>query len=250
MGFSAASFTGPFLAGLAIDHLGHIAAFLVLACFPVIPLLVLWLKPGFLPKARKKGTAEGPRSAFDLWRIPPLRNTFVASGIISSAWDLFQFYFPVYGHSIGLSASVIGVVLGVFAIATFTIRFFLPALAKRYSEPQVLTGGIFIAAVAFVLFPFFTNPVVLGAVGFLLGLGVGCGQPMSMSLIYALAPAGRQAEAAGLRVTANNVTHLLIPVLFGSLGTAFGYAPVFVTNSAMLVAGGVLMRRARITAPA
>jgi hypothetical protein len=73
---------------------------------------------------------------------------------------------------------------------------------------------------------------------------------MSMSLIYALAPPGRQAEAAGVRVTANNVTHLLIPVLFGSLGTAFGYSPVFLSNSAMLVAGGVLMRRARIAAPA
>jgi hypothetical protein len=69
---------------------------------------------------------------------------------------------------------------------------------------------------------------------------------MSMSLIYGLAPPGRQAEAAGVRVTANNVTHLLIPVLFGSLGTAFGYAPVFFANSALLVAGGVLMRKARI----
>jgi hypothetical protein len=43
--------------------------------------------------------------------------------------------------------------------------------------------------------------------------------------------------------------HLLIPLLFGSLGTAFGYAPVFLSNSAMLLAGGGLMRRARILAP-
>jgi MFS family permease len=87
---------------------------------------------------------------------------------------------------------------------------------------------------------------VLGAIAFVLGLGVGCGQPVSMSLIYALAPAGRAAECAGLRVTANNVMHLLMPLIFGSLGTAFGYAPVFLSNSALLVAGGVLLRRARI----
>jgi hypothetical protein len=43
---------------------------------------------------------------------------------------------------------------------------------------------------------------------------------------------------------------LLIPILFGSLGTAFGYAPVFVANSAMLVTGGLLMRKARISLPA
>ena len=250
MGFSAAGFIGPFLAGVAIDHLGHVAAFWILSAFPLVPVLVLWLKPGFLPRPRKRTKVEGPRSAFDLLRVPALRNTFIASGIISSAWDLFQFYFPVYGHSIGLSASAIGAVLGVFALATFTIRVVLPALARRFSESQVLTGGIFVAAVAFALFPFFENPYTLAAVAFLLGLGVGCGQPMSMSLIYALAPPGRQAEAAGVRVTANNVTHLIIPVLFGSLGAAFGYAPVFLSNAALLVGGGVMMRKAKISAPA
>jgi hypothetical protein len=69
-----------------------------------------------------------------------------------------------------------------------------------------------------------------------------------MSLIYALAPPGRAAECAGLRVTANNVMHLLIPLAFGSIGTAFGYIPVFLTNSSLLVASGVMLRRARVEA--
>jgi MFS family permease len=250
LGFSAAGFIGPFLAGLAIDHLGHVSAFLVLAAFPLVPVMMLWLKPKFLPRAHPRSATDVKRSAMDLWRVGALRRTFIASGIISSAWDLFQFYFPVYGHSIGLSASAIGAVLGVFALATFVIRVILPALSRRYTEAQVLTAGIFVAAATFALFPIFTNPYILAVVAFALGLGVGCGQPMSMSLIYALAPAGRQAEAAGLRVTANNVTHLLIPILFGSVGTAFGYTPVFVSNALLLVAGGVIMRRARIALPA
>lgn len=247
MGFSAAGFIGPFLAGVAIDHLGHLPAFWVLAAFPVIPTVMLIAKPGFLPKARKQTGTPGARSALDLWRIRGLRYTFIASAIISSAWDLFQFYFPVYGHSINLSASAIGAILGVFAVATFTIRVFLAPLSSRYTEAQIMTAGIFVSAVAFVLFPIFANPYVLGLVAFLLGLGVGCGQPMSMSLIYGLAPPGRAAECAGLRVTVNNLMHLLIPVFFGSLGTAFGYSLVFFTNSALLVGGGALMRRAPLT---
>jgi MFS family permease len=247
MGFSAAGFIGPFLAGLAIDHLGHLPAFWILALFPAVPTLMLLISPSFLPKARRPSAGAGPRRALDLWRVPGLRNTFIASGIISSAWDLFQFYLPVYGHHVGLSASAIGAILGVFALATFTIRVILPPLSRRYTEAQILTSGIFIAAAAFVLFPLFTNAYILAAVAFLLGLGVGCGQPMSMSLIYALAPQGRAAECAGLRVTVNNLMHLVIPLFFGSLGAAFGYALVFTTNSGMLVAGGVLMRRARIS---
>lgn len=243
LGFAAAGFLGPMAAGFSIDHLGHLPTFLVLSLFTLIPLVLLWFRPGFLPPAEKREMAGVKRNAFDLWRVPVLRNTFVASGIISSAWDLFQFYLPVYGHSIGLSASVIGTVLGVFALATFVIRIFLPRLTRKSGEAEILTYAIFVAAIAFVLFPFFQNAYALAAIAFLLGLGCGCGQPLSMSLIYALSPRERVSESTGLRVTVNNVGHLMIPLLFGSVGMMFGYYPVFLSNSAMLVVGGLLMRR-------
>lgn len=244
MGFSAASFAGPMIAGFAIDHIGHRYTFGILASLTIVPLLLIWLRPDMLPEALKLSSAGQEKNRTrDLWRIPRLRDTFVASGFISAGWDLFQFYFPVYGHSIGLSASAIGTVLGVFALATFAIRTVLPALAKRLTEVRILTFAILLAAFAFALFPFFQNPYALGAVAFVLGLGLGCGQPMSMSLIYALAPAGRAAESAGLRVTVNNVMHLLMPLVFGSVGAAFGYYPVFISNSALLAAGGALMHR-------
>lgn len=53
-------------------------------------------------------------------------------------------------------------------LATFIIRVFLTPIMKRYTEAQILTGGIFIAAVAFFLFPFFSNAYMLGAIAFLL----------------------------------------------------------------------------------
>jgi predicted MFS family arabinose efflux permease len=242
LGFSAAGFIGPFSAGLAIDHIGHLPAFMVLAAFTVAPVLLLWLKPGFLPK-RAPHAAQRGTSALDLWRIPRLRNTFLASGILSAAWDLFQFYLPVYGHQIGLSASAIGAILAVFALATFTIRLGLPRLSRSYREGTIITAAFFVAAFAFALFPFFQHAVALAACAFVLGLGLGCGQPMSMSLIYVLSPPGRAAESSGLRVMVNNVMHLVVPVAFGSLGTAFGYMPVFLCNTAMLIGAGELIRR-------
>lgn len=245
LGFSGAGFLGPLIAGFSIDYLGHMKTFMVLSAFTVVPVLMLWLKPGFLPGAAKAAGEGASGGAMDLWRAPRLRNTFIASGFISAGWDLFNFYMPVYGHGIGLSASAIGIILGVFALATFVIRSVLPWLLKHSNEAQILLYAIFVAAGAFTLFPLFDGPVALCAVAFLLGLGVGCGQPMSMSLIYALAPKGRAAEAAGLRVTVNNFTHMVIPLAFGSLGTAFGYAPVWLANSVLLAIGGWLVRRGR-----
>ena len=241
LGFSGASFLGPVVAGFSIDHLGHLPAFLLLASFPAVTALLLCFKEGFLPRAVKSGDG-GKKDSIDLLRIPALRNALIASGIIAAAYDLFQFYMPIYGHAMGLSASAIGVVIGFCALATFTIRVALPRLVERLSEWDVLTYAIFVAGGAFVLFPFFRDAFSLAAISFLLGLGIGCGQPMSMSLIYSLSPRGRGAESAGLRVMVNNFAHLAMPLIFSSLGAALGFFPVFLSNSALLVAGGALMR--------
>ncbi|HEV7802273.1 MAG TPA: MFS transporter, partial [Burkholderiales bacterium] len=165
---------------------------------------------------------------------------------VGSAQDLFQFYMPIYGHSIGLSASAIGTILGVCSLAAFVIRSILPFLAKKATEAQILGSAIFTAAFAFMLIPFFVNPFALAGTAFVLGLGVGCAQPMTMSLLYALAPANRLAEAFGLHKTVRNATHLVVPLVFGSVGAAFGFATVFFSNSALLATGGFLMRKVGI----
>jgi MFS family permease len=246
LGFATASFFGPITAGFSIDHLGHLPTFLLLSVFPAASVLVILFKRGLLPPARPDAVQE-KQNAYDLWCIPRLRHTFIASGIISMAWDLYQFYMPVYGHAMGLSASAIGLVLGVFAVAIFLIRTALPFLTRRANEAEVLAWAIFVAAAAYALFPFFRSAVALSAVSFLLGLGCGCGQPMSMSLIYALSPPGRSAESAGLRVMVNNVGSLAMPMVFGAIGTAFGFFPVFLLNFAVLAASGIAFRKSGAT---
>ena len=72
---------------------------------------------------------------------------------------------------------------------------------------------------------------------------MGCGQPLTLMLIHGRAPIGRSGEALGLRMTLNHFTHIVMPLFFGSLGTAFGIAPVFVMNAFMLAGGGVLSSR-------
>jgi MFS-type transporter involved in bile tolerance (Atg22 family) len=175
-----------------------------------------------------------------------VRITIIAAGVVGSAQDLFQFYLPIYGHSIGLSASAIGTILGAVFVAAFVIRSMLPLLLRKLREATMLTCAMFIAAVAFTLLPFFVSPYALAAIAFLLGLGVGCAQPMTMSLLYVLTPAGRIAESFGLQKTVRNATHLVVPIVFGSVGAAFGVTTVFISNSVILVAGGFLLRKAGI----
>ncbi len=199
-----------------------------------------------LPKTAVHERKEKHGGTIELLRMPKLRAIFIAGGIISSARDLAQFYFPIYGHSLGISASAIGTILGLISAAAFVIRAVIPILMKRWTEAEILTYFVFIAAFAFVLLPFVHSPYMLAVIAFLLGLGVGCANPMSMSLLYALTPQGRVAESIGLHKTANNITHLVVPILFGTVGTAFGFATVFFSNAAVLVAGGWLLHNARL----
>ena len=251
MGWSIANFLGPLVSGFSIDTIGHQRVFWVLTVFVVLPILLMWWKPGLLPNTVKHAAGpEGAKSGsvLELWRIPALRATFIAGGIIGSAQDLFQFYMPVYGHAIGLSASAIGMVLGMVALAAFVIRALVPALAKKLTEATILRSAIFVAAFAYLLLPFFVNPIALAAIAFVLGLGVGCAQPMIMSLLYVLAPQGRIAESIGLYKTVRSVTHVVIPIFFGSVGAAFGFKTVFLSNAAVLTFGGYLQSKATIPA--
>jgi MFS family permease len=238
VGFSIASFLGPLIAGFSIDYLGYQTAYLILAACPAAAVVLLWFKGNMLPKATvATGGMEKKSSSFALLRSAKLRNAIIASGLISVAWDLYLFFFPIYGHSIGLSASAIGVIISMFAAAVFAIRVVLPRLIRKWSEFEILLYAIGFAGAALLLFPLFQNPYLLAAASFVLGLGCGVGQPMSMSLIYSLSPPGRASEGAGLRVTFNHFTHLVVPLAFGGISTVFGFAPVFVSCSALLLGG-------------
>jgi predicted MFS family arabinose efflux permease len=243
MGWAVANFFGPVVAGLSIDYLGHRPVFLVLMAIALVPTLMLYFMPRLIPKAARHATKESHGSVLELWRMPPVRATLIASAIIGSAMDVFQFYFPIYGHSIALSASAIGSIIGMVSVAAFVIRGIVPFLMRKMSEPRILTSAALIAAFAFALLPFFANPYALGAIAFVLGLGVGCANPMTMSLLYVLTPPARIAEALGLNKTFRNGTHFLVPLLFGSVGGTFGFMTVFLSNALMLAAGSALVHK-------
>jgi predicted MFS family arabinose efflux permease len=238
LGFSVSGFVGPMIAGFGIDEIGYIATFATLAAFPLVPIAVLGFDKLHLPQPHAHAAPPVPgRSVADLLRHRDLRPVFITSGLLASAWDMFTFAIPVYGSSIDLSASSIGLILGAFSAATFVIRGILPALSRRLTAWPLLAASLAIAALSFLLFPLLDRAALLMAVAFLLGLGLGMSQPMVMSLLHNTVPQGRVGEAIGVRMTIVNISQIAIPLTFGALGTALGMLPVF-WAIALLLSGG------------
>jgi hypothetical protein len=104
----------------------------------------------------------------------------------------------------------------------------------------VLTGSLFLAALAYAAVPMLREAVLLGIAAFTLGLALGSAQPLTIILTYNHAPKGRSGEALGLRIMANKVTQIGVPLLFGGMGAALGSVPVFLATGAFLFVAGLL----------
>ena len=192
-----------------------------------------------------QGAHVGSRVVASLLVLKLGANPFTVGLLIGvyAVFPLFGFYVPIYGHSIGLSASTIGNILGAFAIATFIVRVLLPWFTRRFGIEPVLAAAAFAAAVLFLPFPLVENVPVLFARAFGIGFALGCSQPLTLNLAYNYSPPGRTGEVTGLRLTINNVTHIGVPVAAGGLATALGVGPVFWTSAALLAVGGWLTRK-------
>jgi MFS family permease len=239
---SVSDLLGPVLAGLSIDHFGHVRTYLYLALLTV-PSLLAWLFLAHrLPHHGAGGADRSRQRMMDLFRSRDLRRMLIASALVMGGLDLFQLYLPLHGHSVGLSASAIGLIMGAFAAASFVTRALLPVLVRRVGEQKALGYAMVLSASTFFLIPMFESVVVLGAVCFVLGLGMGLGQPLTVILTYNYSPAGRHGEGLGLRIAINNSMHVTVPAIFGAVGSVLGLAPVFWASSAMLAAGGYAAR--------
>jgi len=125
----------------------------------------------------------------------------------------------------------------------FLVRAAMPALVRRSSEERVLSLSLFLAGIACIVLPFTESFIGLALCAFLMGLGLGCGAPLSMVLVYNRTPAGRTGEAMGLRQTVNKGTEASVPLLFGAITTSAGMTPAFWLVALLLSVGGLLMGR-------
>jgi MFS family permease len=241
---------GPVLAGLLIDAAGFGAAFAALALLPLGA--VAWARrvPAERPRTsaadRERGATR--RAALQMVRDPAMRRLLLVNWLLSTSWDVHSFAVPVLGHERGLSASAIGLILGLFAVAVAGVRVLIPALAHRLEEGVVLCAAMLLTAVVFAVYPLAASAWTMAACATMLGLALGAVQPMVMSTLHQITPVARHGQAIALRSMTINLSSTLMPLGFGLIGAAWGAAPLFWLMSVAVGAGSGAARR--LVAPA
>ena len=226
----------PVITGLLIDHFGFRAAFAFGALLPLMAVAAASrvprqpaLPPGSIHQA-------APGHAFELLRMPLLRNLLLVNVAMAAAWDAHSFTVPVVGHARGLSASAIGLVLGSFAVAATTVRLAILAWAERIDERRALLAAMTLASAVLLVYAWLPGAAGMMLGSALLGVALGSVQPMILSTLHQAAPPNRQGQALALRMVFTNVATIAMPLGFGLLALASTSAAPMWLMAALLVA--------------
>ncbi|MDT7515252.1 MFS transporter [Rhodoferax mekongensis] len=246
IGPAISNFLGPVCAGLLIDHAGvwlggkvadhngFVAAFALTALLPSLAWMCVRTTRELDPVVHAGGV---PPSAWPLFKEPMMRRLLLVNWLLSSCWDVHTFVVPVLGHERGYSASVIGTILGAFAVAAAVVRVFLPLLASRLREWAVVTTAMVVTALLFAVYPLMPSAWAMGVCSVLLGLTLGTVQPMIMSTLHQITPHALHGQAIALRLMTINLSSVLMPMLFGTAGVVVGVSVVFWTVGALVGLG-------------
>ncbi|MFI2646731.1 MFS transporter [Micromonospora fulviviridis] len=215
-----------------------------------LPLLVvtLFLRPS--GHHRRAADGSGTGGLRDLIRQPGLVRALTVSCVVLAAVDITLVYLPALGAERGIAAGSIGILLGTRAVASMASRLLLGRLVAALGRRAVLVGTVTLSAVGLALLlpplPF----AVLLAVVAVAGLGLGAGQPLTMSFLAEVAPPGLRGRAMSLRLTGNRLGQVLIPSAAGALAAGTGAAGVLGCTAAGLAGAAVAATRLHRAPPA
>ena len=211
----------------------------------LIPCTVL------LPLRTRRAGADGASDGGmrTLLRIPGLVRALLVSCVVLAAVDITLVYLPALGADRGLASGFIGLLLTLRAVASMTSRFFLGALVRRAGRRRLMLTSVILSAVTMAAIGLPLPPAALGVLVVLLGLGLGVGQPLTMSWLAEMAPAGLRGRAMSLRLTGNRLGQVILPSAVGLVAAGMGAAGVLWATAAALAVTGAAARKLAVDGP-
>ena len=173
-----------------------------------------------------------------MWR------SLAVSGAVLVTLDLMYAFVPVWAVEQGISATTVGFLLAIRALVSVISRFGLTRLVSVFGRKPLIICSIAAAVAGLVALPFSGT---WGAVGVMIGLGLGLGipQPLTMAWVTSLTPSESHGATLGMRLTANRLAQISLPLAVGAFAAPLGVLGIFWANAGLLLAAiGIMARSA------
>jgi MFS family permease len=248
--------TGGFLSGLVVDHLGFHTAYLLLAVVIVVglPFSVARGAPtpgarGMTPSARLPSGVPW-RAALSVTLLIPALQGFTLNALSQVMWT----FYPLYGLSVGLTLTALGVHAGGFSTTSMIARALVGQVSHRVSYRQVGTISLSATAVLTMLVPLFSAFLPLLVLNVMLGAlraGALVGS-MVATFEFAGADARKRGMAAGVYSFGSDSAMVGAPLVGGLIAEQIGLDGIFWALPAALMTiyfgllgGSLLVARAQ-----
>ena len=181
--------------------------------------------------------------------MPGLWRALVVSGAVLATSDIVYAYLPLWAVENSVGVTAVGWLLALRAAVSVVSRFGLERLVTRFGRSILLVLAMLIGAVALVALPL-SGLVAAACVMVGLGITLGLPQPLTMAWVVNIAAPASRGRALGLRLTANRLAQVTVPVGVGLVAAPLGTAGVFWATAALLaVATAVVPRRESTEGP-
>lgn len=217
-----------------------IGACLVLTTL-ALPLIVVLSRRETRQRARPSGTRT-PLAA--VVRAPELWRALTAGGAVLVTVDLLYTFVPLWAVSRDIPAVTVGALLALRAAVSVVSRLGLGRLVARFGRRALMVVSMALGVASLVGLPFADEwtaiPVMVA-----LGVALGIPQPLTMAWTTAITPPAAHGAALGLRLTANRLAQVAIPVAVGFIAGPGGLVAIFWANAAVLAAGVAVVATSR-----
>ena len=220
-----------------------------LAATVLAVLLVVSTMALRLPRPQRRAAATERGGMGTLLRLPGLPRALLISCVVLAAVDITLVYLPALGADRGLASGFVGLLLTLRAVASMTSRFFLGRLVRLIGRRRLMITSVALSAAAMGLAGVPLPAWGLAALVVFLGLGLGVGQPLTMSWLAEMAPPGLRGRAMSLRLTGNRLGQVLIPSAVGAVAVGVGAAGVLWATAAALALAGAAARKLTVDGP-
>jgi len=241
---SVGAVLGPVIGGLAAGRFGYLGA------FALVGLLML---PGFAVVACMRDVSTAQRSGASLATAhtfagralsqPGVGAILFITFMVACGQQLQQSFYPLYLNKVGLSATLIGIVIAATSLSSILVRSFLSRSVATFGYVPLLLGATALSALSLGITPLMRRFWPLMFVSALMGVSSGFTQPLTMSLAIESVGAQLWGMAIGLRQSVQRLAQVASPVVFGVIITSSGIGSAFFIGALTLAGAIPIMAR-------
>ena len=191
--------------------------------------------------APEAGQAPAGKASGTIWT-----KAFIAIFMVALFQTMGQFIahtlVPKYADSLGASASLIGLISGLYAGTALAFRPITSPTYDMFNKKNILAIALSVTTLSFVVF-FLSNNITWIMIGRALqGLGIGVAGPMGLSIVASALPRESYSKGVSLYTVTQAFGQAIGPSIGLELSQKIGYQKTFLCSAVLMLIAVILTR--------